>query len=60
MLKATREKWQHTREHPRGYHLIFQQKLYKPEGMAWHTQNDEREECTTKTTLPSNTVLQIW
>ena len=31
-LKATREKWQHTRELPSGYQLISQQKLYKPEG----------------------------
>ena len=29
-------------------------------GMAWYIQSDEREEPTTKNTLPSMTLLQIW
>ena len=29
-------------------------------GMAWYIQSDEREETTTKATLPSMTLLQIW
>ena len=32
ILKATREKWQHTRELPSGCQVISQQKRYKPEG----------------------------
>ena len=32
LLKATREKRQHTRENPSSYQLISQQKLYNPEG----------------------------
>ena len=61
ILKATREKWQiRYRELPSGYQLISQQKLYKPEenGMIYLT--DEREEPTTKNTLPSKTLIQIW
>ena len=34
MLKATREKWQHTRELPSGYQLISQQKLQARR--EWH------------------------
>ena len=60
ILKATREKWQHTRELPSGYQLISQQKLYKPEGMKWYIKSDEREELTTKNTLPRKTLIQIW
>ena len=41
-----------------GYQLISQQKLYKPEGMAPYIQSVEREEPTTKNTLPSKTSVQ--
>ena len=34
ILKATREKRQHTRENPKGYQLISQHKLCKPEGIG--------------------------
>ena len=59
ILKATSEKWQHTRELPPGYLLISQQKLYKSEGKVMIYYSDEREEPATKNTLPSKTLLYI-
>ena len=53
MLKVTKEKWQHTRELPSGYQLIYQQKLYKSEGtgmiyLKWGKGKTFIQECSSQ------------
>ena len=39
---------------------FFNRHSTSQKGMAWYISSDEREEQTTKNTLPSKTLLQIW
>ena len=40
--------------------LISQQKLHKPEEVAWYALNAEKEEPKTKNALPNEALIQIW
>ena len=39
---------------------ISQQKLYKPEEVAWYVLNGEKEEPKAKNALLSEALIQIW